>query len=42
MGTANYLCPSQWLLPLGSLPQGNQGRHVCGGRRGNKTPVKGN
>lgn len=30
MGTAYYLRPSQWLLPLGSLPQGDQGRHVCG------------
>lgn len=31
VGTAHYLGPSQWLLPLGSLPQGDQGRHVCGG-----------
>lgn len=31
VGTAYYLCPSQWLLPLGPLPQGDQGRHVCGG-----------
>lgn len=31
VGTAHYLGPSQWLLPLGSLPQGDQGRHVCEG-----------
>lgn len=31
MGTAYYLCPSQWLLPLGSLPQGDQCGHVCEG-----------
>lgn len=28
MGTAYYLRPSQWFLPLGPLPQGDQGRHV--------------
>ncbi len=32
VGTAYYLRPSQRLLPLGSLPQGDQGRHVCGGK----------
>lgn len=31
VGTAHYLGPGQRLLPLGSLPQGDQSRHVCGG-----------
>lgn len=31
VGAAHYLRPSQRLLPLGSLPQGDQGGHVCRG-----------
>lgn len=31
VGAAHYVGPCQRFLPLGSLPQRDEGRHVCGG-----------